>query len=65
MGTLQPGAPADLVVFDPAGRWTVTAESLRSKGKNTPLIGTELQGRVLATVAGGCVAYRAEEAHAG
>jgi dihydroorotase len=65
LGTLQPGAPADLVVFDPAARWMVKPESLRSKGKNTPLIGTELQGSVLATVAGGCVAYRAEEAYAG
>ncbi len=65
LGTLQAGAPADLVIFDPAARWTVTPTALRSKGKNTPLIGTELPGRVLVTIAGGCVAYRAEEAHAG
>jgi dihydroorotase len=64
LGTLQAGAPADVVVFDPAARWAVTPEALRSKGKNTPLIGTELQGRVLVTLAGGCVAYRAEGAYA-
>jgi dihydroorotase len=62
---LQVGAPADLVIFDPTARWTVTSEALRSKGKNTPLIGTELQGRVLVTIAGGYVVYRVEGAHAG
>jgi dihydroorotase len=60
LGTLAPGAPGDVAVFDPAAAWTVTAESLLSKGKNTPLVGTELRGRVLLTVAGGRVAYRAE-----
>jgi dihydroorotase len=65
LGTLQPGAPADLVVFEPDGRWTVTADSLRSKGKNTPLLGTELKGRVRLTLAGGRVAYREEGAQVG
>jgi dihydroorotase len=51
------GAPADLVVFDRADRWAVTAESLRSKGKNSPFIGRELSGRVLLTIAGGRLAY--------
>ena len=60
LGTLAPGAPADLVVFDAEARWTVTPDGLLSKGKNTPLIGTELKGRVLLTLAGGSVAYQAE-----
>jgi dihydroorotase len=54
---LTEGAPADLVVFDRADRWVVTEESLRSKGKNSPLIGRELSGRVLLTIAGGRLAY--------
>jgi len=54
---LVEGAPADLVVFDRADRWTVTEDSLRSKGKNSPLIGRELSGRVLLTIAGGRLAY--------
>jgi dihydroorotase len=54
---LVEGAPADLVVFDRSERWTVTADSLASKGKNSPLLGMELPGRVLLTVAGGRVAY--------
>jgi dihydroorotase len=51
------GAPADLVVFDRADRWTVTPEALRSKGKNSPLLGRELSGRVILTIAGGRLAY--------
>ena len=54
---LTEGAPADLVVFDRADRWQVTPESLRSKGKNSPLIGRELPGRVLLTIAAGRLAY--------
>jgi dihydroorotase len=53
-------APADLVAFDRGERWTVTEEALASRGKNSPLLGRELAGRVLLTVAGGRVAYAAE-----
>ena len=54
---LVEGAPADLVVFDRADRWQVTPESLLSRGKNSPLIGRELPGRVLLTIAAGRLAY--------
>jgi dihydroorotase len=54
---LVKGALADLVVFDRSGSWRVTERSLASKGKNSPLLGRELAGRVLLTVAGGRVAY--------
>jgi dihydroorotase len=54
---LTEGAPADLVVFDRSDRWAVAADTLTSKGKNSPLIGAELPGRVLLTMAGGRVAY--------
>jgi dihydroorotase len=65
LGTLAAGAPADLTVFDPAARWRVEAGALRSKGKNTPLLGTELAGRVALTIGGGRVAYRAGEVRVG
>ena len=42
------GDPADFVIFDPDELWTVTPEALRSKGKNTPTMGTALPGRVSA-----------------
>jgi dihydroorotase len=53
------GAPADLVVIDRAATWTVTADTLASRGKNTPLLGRDLPGRVLLTMAAGQVAYEA------
>jgi len=40
------GDPADFVLFDPEANWTVTPESLVSRGKNTPCLGSELQGAV-------------------
>lgn len=54
---LVEGAPADLVVFDRSDRWRVGPATLLSKGRNTPLIGRELPGRVLVTVANGRLAY--------
>jgi dihydroorotase len=54
---LTEGAAADLVVFDRGDRWTVRAEGLQSRGKNTPLLGRLLAGRVLLTIADGRIAY--------
>jgi dihydroorotase len=61
MGLLE-GTPADLVVFDRSETWTVLPDGLASRGKNTPLIGMALPGRVLLTVAAGRLAYEAPEA---
>lgn len=54
---LREGEPADLVVVDRAATWMVSADSLRSKGKSSPLLGRELRGVVRLTLAGGRVAY--------
>jgi dihydroorotase len=59
---LVEGAPADLVVFDRSASWTVTPDTLASRGKNTPLLGRDLRGAVLVTIAGGRVAYEAPDA---
>ncbi len=56
--TLEHGALADLVIFDPAARWLVEAKALASASSNTPLLGMELPGVVRLTVAGGRVTYR-------
>ncbi len=53
------GAPAELVIFDRSDRWTVRSDTLASKGKNTPLLGMDLPGRVLLTMAAGRIAYEA------
>ena len=60
---LVEGAPADLVVIDASDAWQVTMDGLRSRGKNSPLLGRDLPGRVLLTLAGGRVAYVDAEAH--
>ncbi|NHZ88796.1 dihydroorotase [Massilia sp. CCM 8733] len=58
VGQLAPGAPADVVVFDPAARWTVEASALASQGKHTPFLGYELAGQVKATIVGGRIAFQ-------
>jgi dihydroorotase len=57
LGTLRPGTPADIVLLDPEAEWTVDPDAFASKGRNTPLAGRVLRGRVMMTVAGGRVAY--------
>lgn len=52
-GRLAPGDPADLVIFDPAARWTVDPESMVSKSRNTPFAGRQLIGKVELTLVGG------------
>ena len=45
-GALRVGNDADLVVFDPAERWTVRAAELWTRQKYSPFEGVEFQGRV-------------------
>ena len=59
LGTLSAGAPADVVLIDPQGEWTVEPETFASKGKNTPLSGKTLTGCVVATVYAGRIAFDA------
>ncbi len=52
-GTLKTGCPADLVLIDPELEWTVDPASFVSLGKNTPLAGHKLKGKVVMTFCGG------------
>ena len=52
-GSLTPGYPADICIFDPAATWRVSPERLQSRGKNTPFEGIEMTGRVVATLVDG------------
>ncbi len=56
-GSLAPGAPADLAVFDPQAPFPVSAQALRSQGKNSPYLGYELVGRVRYTLVAGNVVH--------
>jgi dihydroorotase len=58
-GHLGVGAPGDVCVFDPAAHFRVSAERLRSQGKNTPYLGYELPGVVRCTLVRGDVRYEA------
>ena len=53
LGSLAEGAPADVLVFDPEAEWVVEPERFASKGKNTPVAGRTVRGKVMATVCGG------------
>ena len=55
--SLTPGTPADLVLFDPDAGWTVDVSKFASMGRNTPLDGVTLQGRVAVTVVGGRIVF--------
>ena len=57
LGTLKPGVPADVTVFDPEAEWVVEPDDFESKGKNTPLAGCLLKGRVMITVVQGALVY--------
>ncbi len=58
-GSLTPGNPADICIFDPAATWRVSPEGLRSRGKNTPFEGIEMTGRVVATLVDGHLVFGA------
>lgn len=46
VNTFKPGDPADFFLFDPDEEWEVEPDILHSKGKNTPLLGALMKGRV-------------------
>ena len=60
-GLLCPGYDADLVLVDIDHMYTVHADKLHSKSKNTPFDGENLYGRIKLTVKGGKITYRSEE----
>lgn len=56
---IQPGAPADLVIFDEKEEWKV--EKFASKAVNSPFLGRVLQGRVRYTICDGVIVYECEK----
>jgi dihydroorotase len=58
-GRMTEGAPADLVLFDPAAPFVLDRFTLRSKSKNTPFDGARMEGKVLRTYVGGVEVFSA------
>jgi len=56
-GRLARGAPADLVLFDPAAPWACDRDDLSSRSKNSPFDGRKLEGRVLRTWVNGATVF--------
>jgi dihydroorotase len=47
---IVPGAPANLVVYDPGARRTLDATMLAGRSRNSPYLGMSLPGRIVATI---------------
>lgn len=57
-GTLAPGSVADITIIDPDAVWTVEAEKLASRSKNSPFLGKEMKGRATYTIVGGKIVFK-------
>ncbi len=56
-GTLRPGSPADIVVFDPDVPWVLDRETLKSRCTNTAFDEARLTGRATRTIVAGRTVY--------
>ncbi|PKN38552.1 MAG: dihydroorotase [Deltaproteobacteria bacterium HGW-Deltaproteobacteria-2] len=56
-GTLETGADADITVIDPQLKWTVDVQAFRSRGKNSPFHGRQMQGKAILTIVGGEIKF--------
>lgn len=56
-GNLKEGQQADITVIDPDKKFVITAEDVVSKGKNSPFLGHELQGKAVLTILGGRITH--------
>jgi dihydroorotase len=58
-GSLACGSVADVTIFDAKKKWRFDAAKSLSKSRNTPFDGWQLTGKVVATIVGGKLVYRA------
>ena len=63
-GSIEPGADADLVVFDPSVAWRLSAGDLYMNCDFSPYEGHSMMGRVVATLSRGEVVFSDGESHA-
>jgi dihydroorotase len=57
-GTLSPGAPADITIFDTTTEWTYDVDESFSKSRNSPFSGRRFRGGPLATIVGGKIVWK-------
>ncbi|MGI9317861.1 MAG: dihydroorotase [bacterium] len=57
-GHLSVGATADLCLIDPSDEWTLTTETIRSQGRNSPFIGKRLIGKAHLTMVEGRIVFQ-------
>jgi dihydroorotase len=58
-GSLAIGAAADITVIDPGQRFILRSGDIVSKSRNSPFIGTRLQGKAVLTLCGGTITHNA------
>jgi dihydroorotase len=56
-GTLSPGAPADVTIFDVDTEWTYDVQQSYSKSRNSPFNGRRFRGGPRATIVGGRIVW--------
>ncbi len=56
-GTLAPGAPADITIFDLTSEWTYDVQRSFSKSRNSPFSGRKFRGGPLATIVRGEIVW--------
>jgi allantoinase len=60
-GSLNVGADADLALVDLSAIWTLDADALQTRHRQSPYVGQRFQGRVVATLVRGVMVARAGE----
>ena len=57
-GSLAPGAPADVTIFDLTTEWAYDVQQSYSKSRNSPFSGRSFRGGPLATIVGGEIVWK-------
>jgi dihydropyrimidinase len=60
-GSIAPGADADIVLFDPSVRWTMTQDTLHMASDYTSYEGVEVTGKVAKVLSRGEIIVDGEE----
>lgn len=61
-GIIEEGSDADLTLIDLDREYSLTAEDIKSKSRNSPFIGRPLRGKAVLTMVGGRIVYKDDKA---